>query len=504
MKEFIFSFMILLACAGVNVAFPCDTGDYPSLRKEILEYEKKLMLGANLTLNDVEETVNKILMKSKNEEMDIGFRHPRLFAPGRNFIEAKKDIENSKVFQLIRQMPKGAVLHSHDTSIVSSDYIYNNITFRDDLYVCIVNGVIKLQFFRKPDNSCDWELLKKVREDPARRDLVNDMIKKRMSMVTENPVLAYSDVDKAWEKFRDIFGFINPMLMYKPIHEDHFYEALTQLHEDNVMYLEVRSTLRKLYDLEGTDYTPEDTIRIYEEITNRFKADHPDFVGVKLIYSPTRSDNHQSAQNCVGIMKQLKKLFPDFVAGFDLVGQEDKGFPLDYFADLLRDAANDDIHFFFHAGETNWLGSSTDENLVDALLLNTKRIGHGYALSSHPFLLELARRKNIAIEVNPISNQVLKLVDDLRNHAARPLFAEGYPVVVSNDDPGHWGSRALSYDFYEAYMALMSKHADLRSLKQLAQNSLNYSSLNDSDKKKALDLWEKKWQAFVEDVANKN
>ena len=47
-----------------------------------------------------------------------------------------------------------------------------------------------------------------------------------------------------------------------------------------------------------------------------------------------------------------------------------------------------------------------DENIIDALLLNTTRIGHGYAMAKHPTAQRMARNKAIAIEVNPISNQV--------------------------------------------------------------------------------------------------
>ena len=54
----------------------------------------------------------------------------------------------------------------------------------------------------------------------------------------------------------------------------------------------------------------------------------------------------------------------------------------------------------------DWEDEDVDLNIIDALLLNTTRIGHGYAIAKHPLAQQIARKQGVAIEVNPISNQV--------------------------------------------------------------------------------------------------
>ena len=62
-----------------------------------------------------------------------------------------------------------------------------------------------------------------------------------------------------------------------------------------------------------------------------------------------------------------------------MVGQEELGKSLFEHIDKFEELKEKyDVQFFFHAGETNWYGHTFDNNLYDAVLLNSKRIGHGY------------------------------------------------------------------------------------------------------------------------------
>lgn len=104
---------------------------------------------------------------------------------------------------------------------------------------------------------------------------------------------------------------------------------------------------------------------------------------LKIIYSTIRFVSPQELEWYTEDCLALKKEFPHLIAGFDLVGEEDALRPLiDYIKPLLRFQARQkelglDIPFIFHAGETLGDGTKADVNLYDAILLGTKRIGHG-------------------------------------------------------------------------------------------------------------------------------
>jgi adenosine deaminase CECR1 len=108
--------------------------------------------------------------------------------------------------------------------------------------------------------------------------------------------------------------------------------------------------------------------------------------------------------------------------------------------------------------------------------------------------MEMVKSRGIAVEVCPISNQILGYVPDLRNHPAVHYISAGLPVVLSPDDPAIM-RHTFSEDFYVAFMAW---GLDLKALKQLAMNSLLHSAMSEQEKQAALASWRLRWKTFVQ------
>ncbi|XP_037655484.1 adenosine deaminase 2-like [Choloepus didactylus] len=265
------------------------------------------------------------------------------------------------------------------------------------------------------------------------------------------------------------------------------------------------SKLVEVYEVDGTVHSREWVVETYKSMAYEFAKDHRGFVGMKIIYTDHRTKDVSLIAQSIKEAMELWAQFPKTIVGFDLVGREDTGHSLhDYQEALLIPALQGTkLSYFFHAGETDWQGTSADTILLDALVFNSTRIGHGFALGKHPASMEYFWKKDIPIEVCPISDQVLKLVSDMRNHSAAALMASRHPMVISSDDPGIFGSKGLSYDFYKVFMGIGGMKADLKTLKQLAINSIKYSTLSPTDKMDFMQAWEERWNKFIDDLSKR-
>jgi len=153
---------------------------------------------------------------------------------------------------------------------------------------------------------------------------------------------------------------------------------------------------------------------------------------------------------------------------------------------------NVSLPFFFHDGEST---SRNNTNLFDAVMLDSRRIGHGFNLYYFPVLFPIIKERNIAIEVNPISNNVLRYNSgSFAIHPVTSYMASGLPVVISSDDGGVFGYTGLSNDFFASIVGFQ---LDLKQVKKLVFNSIEYSSLTKGEKERSAEILAKRWEDWV-------
>ncbi|XP_033940679.1 adenosine deaminase 2-A [Pseudochaenichthys georgianus] len=490
---------LLLCCLAGGLSSPD-----PRHREALIQLEVSMQTGGQVVLTDAEKRLDALLFKMKQEEVSRAD-----FPPAMHFFRARDVISTSPIFKLLQKMPKGGALHVHDFAMVEVEWLVKNATYRPHCYMCFTdNHSIRFIFSARPPaalpHCSPWTLLENLRAKMVNSTELDNSLMANMTLFTDqDPELVYPSQDVIWKTFEQCFRALWGLVTYAPVFRDYYYQGLSQFYRDNVMYMEVRALLPEIYELDGSTHDPAWTLKTYQEVTRQFTAEHPDFFGVRMIYTIHRGVNASMMAGAVEEAMKLQRDFPDIMAGFDMVGREDSGRPLWYFKDALSLPAGRGVTlpYFFHAGETVLEGSEVDQNLLDALLFNTSRIGHGFALLRHPVAKGLSRKRGVAVEVCPISNQVMKLVKDLRNHPAAALMSENHPLVISSDDPGMFGSSGLSYDFYEAFVGFGGMRSNVGSLIELAINSIRYSSLTPKQQQKALALWQGKWDKFVSENA---
>ncbi|XP_055900360.1 adenosine deaminase AGSA-like isoform X1 [Biomphalaria glabrata] len=489
-----------------SLSLPMTSSEYLKIRSQLIDENESRRLGSHLVLSSSELFVNNIFMKEKKTLIESSRLNKTVFFPTESFYKSKRLIDESYLFELIHKMPKGAALHTHDLSMVSLDWIIHNATYRENVYMCIWKQSYLFKVFKTQplETDCHWKLVSKERQNSKDVQAFDMALRNNLSLVSADPFLSFQDNQAAWLRFGRYFRQVGQLLYYIPIFKDLLWQTMIEFREANVQFIEVRVTYFWLYDLNGKVYDREYCVKLVKEVSDKFVQHFPDFSGMKIIFSGIRFQNVTTILNEIKDVMALHKKYPDVMAGYDLSGNEALYNPFSYYSEALLYPSQQDppyhLPYFLHAGETNWQGTETGYNLIDALLLNATRVGHAYALSKHPHLMKLYKERDIPLEVQPLSNQVLRLVSDFRNHPMASLIASNYSIVISCDDRTTMDSAPLSHDFYIVFIAMSSDKADLTLLKQLAINSIRFSTLNNVQKVKAMKLWQIKWNTFITDL----
>lgn len=118
--------------------------DYEEVRHNIIEAEESIRTGGSIYLNPKEQEANNILLKLKEKSIQRGILDPGNYAPSLHFFHAKPLIDKDPIYEIIQRLPKGAVLHLHNSAGVSSEWVIKNLTYRDDVKLCTTKGGFKV------------------------------------------------------------------------------------------------------------------------------------------------------------------------------------------------------------------------------------------------------------------------------------------------------------------------------------------------------------------------
>lgn len=479
--------------------------NYATQRGQLVAELQAQSFCSGVQLSTAEINVDRWLGRVRADET-AHFVAAASFPPSQMFFHARPGIESSRLFPIFQRMPKGGLLHLHESSCGRCEFVLAHIVRRADCFIWWSDdardgqrGRLKFSpmppgddgaitgFFRFED------LEERLR---ARGGVLREELRRRYMLDATDA--AAGDI---WAAFAAWFDLMAELLRYRPVMREYLRDAFQTLHEDGIGHVELRvvTPVATLYDFSGgavVNYPERETLQEYlaarDFIRDRF---NPHFT-LRLILCGLRGNATSDAATVLAKVREYGEYFPgeNLIAGCDFVGNEDGGRPTLAEVATIRAAATQTVpptQFYFHAGETAWTGN---DNLVDAVLLGTKRVGHGFNLFQLPAVETMMKQNRIALEICPISNQLLRLSPDLRTHPALGYLNRGLQCVLGSDDPAIFGNTGLTYDFWEAFYAW---GLDLRGLKQLAKNSLTFSALEPVEKSAALARWNDQWNDWV-------
>ncbi|TPX60221.1 adenosine deaminase [Powellomyces hirtus] len=511
--------LFIAALASLSVVTPLAVSssasnlDYESSfksREEWLNLDNATRFDRDIRLTPLELKTNAYLMKLRLEEGEA-LAKTSLFPPTLRFPVAKPIIEKTKLFEAIRTMPKGGYLHAHLEALADIQWMIRSAVAYPTCHIKFdpvkyrtysVNDtgsvlLARFQFTSASLSSRDWVQCNVARNAyPGGPTAFDTHLELTNTLIPD----VYPTEDIAWARFMLTFAMLGDLIRYQPMFEQYITRFLHTSLDDGITYAEIRISKWDNYD-EASQVVPFravlDSVR---RLVTAFKVSHPDFQDLKFVYQDVRFNTHANIAASLKDAIALRQSHASQIVGFDLVGHEVTA-PLTNLVTLLKNGkraaaqAGVDLPFMLHAGETLRSGVAPDTNLVDALLLGSKRLGHAFSLAHHQGLIEKVRDMDVAVEVAVISNQMLGLVTDIRQHPVIDLLLRGVQVALASDDPSVFGYEGVSFDFYQVYMSFES--LDIASLKKLSMNGITYSGMTKKERAHAMRIFNKRWDAWI-------
>jgi len=168
-----------------------------------------------------------------------------------------------------------------------------------------------------------------------------------------------------------------------------------------------------------------------------------------------------SEDNNLKTLEIAKKYLNKGVCAIDIAGDEIKHPNSDY-SKFFNLAKKENIPFTIHAGESR----GADE-VLSAINLGAKRIGHGVHSIEDEDVLKIIKDKNILLEVCPTSNIQTNSIVSYEKHPISELYEKGIPLSI-NTDNSTVSNISLSEEYFKLHNILGFNIEDFKKINMMA------------------------------------
>ncbi|EGR32867.1 hypothetical protein IMG5_068440 [Ichthyophthirius multifiliis] len=447
-----------------------------------------------LKFTELELQANELFKKLIFKERDL---HDDLFYKVHTLKHIEYITQKSELYQAILKLPKGAVLHIHIDCCNDIEWFMKEIAFLDTSYY---NEETQCFKYIKVGEEIEkgYKSLKQERDKSQNKQEYEEKIKSIL-IVQEADRISKHNI---WKLFEGKIIGINQIIYYEENFKRYLKQYLTNFAQQGVFHIEARSLLGSIFNENHQPLNIDQEVKLIQDVITQVQKEFPLFT-FKIIIQGLKMWDTSQIEKYMESAINAKKQYPDLFCGFDMVQEEDAYKNMVEMAPALLKfpqmckKAKVQLPFVFHGGES--LEHHKNSNILDAVMMGSKRIGHGLNLSQHSYLYNKIKDKKICIEICPVSNQILKYIDDIRCHPIKSFINYGIKVCINPDDPGFFGYNGVAMDFY---FCAVGPVLDYKDLKLCAFNSVEYSLLNKKEKKNLWSDLERRFQEWSQWMIN--
>jgi adenosine deaminase CECR1 len=270
--------------------------------------------------------------------------------PGMMFSLAKDRMEKSKLWRIVRRMPKGCLLHCHFEAMIGIDWTLERAFALDNVHIQSVGALSSPDLRRStpftfseasspPTSPSIWSS-DYVPNTPVPLNNAADTFpdggrsgfiawaQSRTSITPEESLSHHHGPNDVWKKFLSTFLINDSIIYILPILRNYVRQLCRQLHEDNILWADVRAVFyRNTYENPEQRYAR--IFQVFQEEIEAYKASEEGkgFWGLRFIWTAIRICDKRTMIECLYLSHLHHEMLLTCVCSNEAMHYSQEGLP---------------------------------------------------------------------------------------------------------------------------------------------------------------------------------